>query len=80
MRLTVSCPVKEIYGEDSEEVEILRYFRDNVLSRTPEAKKLISSYYEWSPMTIRAMEENDTFKEDVKEMLDGILPLIRTAE
>ena len=38
VRLTVPCPVKEIYGEDSEEVEILRYFRDNVLSRTPEAK------------------------------------------
>jgi len=70
------CPTEELYGEDSEETELLRNFRDNVLSKTPEGQELIRLYYQWSPAIVRAMDEDGEFKEEVKEMIDGILPLI----
>ena len=64
-------------GEDSEEVMLLRGFRNNVLSKTPEGQELIRLYYQWSPTIVRAMKEDDEFKEEVKDMIDGILLLIR---
>ena len=71
------CPLEVIYGVDSEEVERLRYFRDNVLSQTPEGQGLIKIYYQWSPMIVKAMEEDEEFKEEVKGMVDRVLTLIR---
>jgi len=78
--VTVSwgCSLTQIYGEDSEEVEMLRSFRDNVLSHTPEGQEIIRLYYEWSPMIVEAMDRDEEFKEQLKELADGILPLIRT--
>jgi len=72
----IPCPPEKIYGEHSEEVNILRYFRDNVLSQTPEGQEIIKLYYQWSPMIVKMMEEDEEFREEVKEMIDGILPMI----
>jgi len=55
----------------------LRHFRDKVLSQTPEGQDLIRLYYELSPGIVKAMEEDESFKQEVKEMIDGILPLLR---
>ena len=70
------CPIEGLYGEDSDEVEILRCVRDNVLSQTPEGQEITKLYYQWSPAIVRAMEEDEEFKEEVQEMIDGVLPLI----
>jgi hypothetical protein len=70
------CPIEEIYGEDAEETEILRYLRDTFLNQTPEGQELIRLYYEWSPAIVKAMEEDEEFKEEIKGMVDGVLPLI----
>ena len=70
------CPFIKIYDENSEEIELLRYFRDNVLNQTPEGKELIRLYYQWSPAIVKAMEEDEGSKGEVKEMIDEILPLI----
>jgi len=75
--LKIICPFATIFGEASEEVEILRYVRDSVLSQTPEGREIIKLYYQWSPAIIKTMEEDEKFKEEVKELIDGILPLIR---
>ena len=78
--VTVSlCPSVQLYGEQSKEVKALRNFRDSVLSTTPEGQELIKLYYEWSPAIVRAMEEDEEFREDVKEMIDGVLIMIREA-
>ena len=61
--------------ENSEEVELLRHVRD-VLSKTPEGQEIIKLYYQWSPAIVKAMEEDEEFKQHVKEMVDGILELI----
>jgi hypothetical protein len=70
-----SCPVVQLYGEGSEQVQLLRNFRDTVLRETLEGQQLMKLYYEWSPVVVKAMEADDEFKEGVKEMIDWILPL-----
>jgi hypothetical protein len=77
--LRIPCVSEKIYGEYSEEVEFLRYFRDNSLNQTPEGRELIKLYYQLSPVIVRAMEKDEEFKKDVKEMIDGFLPLIEKA-
>ena len=125
------CLIEEIYSEHAEEVELLRNFRDQVLSKTPSGRELISVYYQVSPALVRliendlvlreklitlyyqisptlipmlgedesfrqgfltlyylcggatavkAMEEDEEFKEQVKEMIDGVLELIGGVE
>lgn len=71
------CTSEQIYGQNSAETELLRSFRDNALARAPEGQELIKLYYQWSPVIVKAIEENEEFKSDVKEMIDGVLPLIR---
>ena len=70
------CPFQEIYGEYSQEVEFLRSVRDKVLRQTPEGRELIKLYYQWSPAIVIAMEEDELFKEELREIMDGILSLI----
>ena len=65
-----------ICGEQSEEVAALRWYRDNVLSQTPEGRELIKLYYQWSPIIVRAMEQDEEFKEEIKQIIDGVLPMI----
>jgi hypothetical protein len=71
-----ACPLELIYGTQSEEMKVLRYIRDNVLKQTPEGKEIIRLYYEWNPVIVRAMEADEEFKEQVKEMVNGVLLLI----
>ncbi len=71
-----TCSMEKIYGENSKEVKMLRLFRDRVLSQTPEGQEIIRLYYQLSTAIVRAMEEDEAFKEDVKEMIDGVLGLI----
>jgi len=70
------CPTEFMYGEDSEETELLRQYRDDVLMQTPEGRELIMLYYLWSPAIIRAMEEDEEFKQEIKELIDNMLPMI----
>jgi len=71
------CPIIAIYGNHSGEAELLRNFRDNVLSKTPEGRELVTLYYLWSPTIVGAMDEDKEFKEELKETLDALLPMMR---
>lgn len=70
------CPVIKIYGNLSCETELLRNFRDNVLSNTREGQELIKLYYQWGPVIVRAIEEDKKFEKKVKEIIDSVLPMI----
>jgi len=70
-----TCPSKEIYGEGSLEVTLLRALRDNVLSQTPEGREIIKLYYQWSPVITMAIRNDKAFKAEMKELLDGMLSL-----
>jgi hypothetical protein len=70
------CPALALYGNSSREIELLRNFRDEVLSKTAEGQGLIRLYYMWSPVIVKEMAEDEVFKKKVKEMIDGIVPLV----
>ena len=71
------CPAAVIYGEHSKKTSLLRYLRDNVLSQSPGGQEIIRLYYEWSPVIVEVINEDEEFKAQLKEMIDGMLPLIR---
>jgi len=72
------CPAEQIYGEHSEVVNALRHLRDNVVSQTPEGQELIRLYYQLGPAIVKAMEENEELRAQLKGLIDGIVPLVRT--
>ena len=72
----IACPAEYLYGEDSEEVELLRAFRDEVLSQSPVGQEIIKLYYEWSPVIVKAMENDEEFKSELKEIIDEVLLVI----
>jgi hypothetical protein len=71
------CPSQYLYGASSEEVLLLRWFRDHVLRRTPEGKQIIKLYYQWSSLLLKAMKEDDALQEEVKEIVDHLVELLR---
>lgn len=73
---TAICICRKIYDEDAEEIALLRYIRDNVLTKTLAGQGIIKLYYQWSPVIVQAMEEDEDFKGDVEKMLDEMLMLI----
>jgi hypothetical protein len=74
------CPLRQIYGDNSEKTQLLRYVRDNLLNTTTEGRELINLYYHWGPVIVRAMEKDEEFKEEVKEMINGVLGLVGEIE
>ncbi len=70
------CPLLAIYGENAEEIEILRDYRDNALNHSPEGREIIKLYYQWSPFIVEAMERDEELKQEVKDMINEILPII----
>jgi hypothetical protein len=73
------CPMTFALGDDSKDINILRRFRDEVLSKTPAGREIIKLYYQWSPAIVKAMEQDEGFKEEVKEMIEIILPMVKRA-
>ncbi len=71
------CPTEVIYGGGSEEVELLRALRDEVLSKTPEGREIIKQYYNFSPLLVAAMKGDEEFKNGVEDMIDDVLMMIR---
>ena len=56
------CPTEQIFGPHSEEVALLKAFRDNLLSTTSAVQQMIKLYYQWSPEIVEAMEGDEVFK------------------
>jgi hypothetical protein len=71
------CPITEIYGKDSEEVELLRQYRDAVLAKTPEGQKLLRLYYKWSPFMIQVVEDNEQVKIILQTAIDALFLPVR---
>lgn len=71
------CPAEQLYGEHSEEVKLLKRFRDNVLMHMPEGKSLIRLYYRISPDVAAAMRNNAAIRLSMKTLLDELLPMVR---
>jgi uncharacterized protein YkwD len=70
------CPFECLYGSYSYEVDLLRKFRDDVLSTTPEGRQLIALYYQLSSLVVKTMAEDKSFEDEIKKLIDFILPMI----
>ena len=71
------CAAEAIYGENAEETELLRKYRDNVLSKTPEGQEIIKTYYKFSPTVTELLEQRPLLKNRAKAFIDSMLPKIR---
>jgi hypothetical protein len=71
------CPAELIYGKNSTEVEQLRNFRDNVLSKIPQGQTIINLYYDWSPAMVKGMKEAAALKAEVKKAFDSVLLMLQ---
>jgi rhodanese-related sulfurtransferase len=71
------CPAESLYGEDSEEVQLLRDFRDSVLGKTAEGRQVISLYYAASPVLVQMMAQDEDMKDRLRVVLDGVLPELK---
>ena len=71
------CAVETIYGERSAEAEVLRKYRDTVLSRSETGRRIISQYYELSPAVAEFLRQNPAARERARRALDSMLPAIR---
>jgi hypothetical protein len=70
------CPVRQLYGDTADETQLLRSIRDKVLYQTPAGREVIRLYYQLSPFIVKAMDEDDAFKEELKSLIDGLLILL----
>ena len=70
------CPIEQLLGNHSEETELLRCLRDEILSKTPEGQEIIKLYYQWSPALVRAMVGDESFKKEVTDICDWLVPII----
>ncbi len=67
------CPAELVYGEDSAEAAALRWYRDAILSKTPEGRAITHLYYELSPYMAAALREDETLASEIRAMADGFL-------
>ena len=72
-----ACLVINIYGEYSTTTEILRNYRNERLTKTSTGKEIIKIYYKWSPVIVKAMEEDEVLKQELKSLIDGVVTTIR---
>ena len=70
------CPLVQIYGEGSQEVKVLRVVRDTVLNATPEGREMVKLYYRLSPAIMMAIQSDEAFKAEIKQLVDGFLSLM----
>jgi hypothetical protein len=72
-----SCPSEEIYGVNAEETALIRKVRDEVLNKSDAGRAFIKLYYQMSPALLQVMTESKAFKQEVREILDLIMPVLR---
>ena len=64
-------------ANNSEQTELLREYRDNVLSKTPEGQEIINTYYKFSPAVTELLERRPLLKDKARRIIDNMLPGIR---
>jgi hypothetical protein len=71
-----NCLTENIFGKTSPETQLLRNFRDTILSTTAGGRELINLYYTWSPFLVEAMRNDEELKAQIKETVDKFLLVI----
>lgn len=73
------CPAEVALDQETQTLNTLRRFRDEVLSQTPEGKKYIELYYRYAPEISRLLVKNTDLRNETRKALKKILPNITRA-
>jgi rhodanese-related sulfurtransferase len=71
------CPAEMMYGENAEEILLLREFRDIVLSKTAQGQNIVRLYCAVSPALRNMMNQDKAIKYRIKKAIDDVLPEVR---
>jgi len=66
-----------VYGENSEEVDIFRRFRDEVLCTRPWGRKLVAAYYQVGPRGAEVIGRSNAGRRAAKLILSPVARLLR---
>ncbi len=72
------CAASAALGNNREKLDLLRMYRDRVLSKTQAGKSIIKQYYDLSPFLVSLMNDNAFIRMKVEFMIDTILPVIKS--
>jgi len=75
----VECPIDFMLGEEDEVLDILRQFRDEVLSKSEKGGKLIDAYYKYGDLLIKAFEANPALEVFATEIVEKTIERLLTA-
>ena len=76
MVVSWGCFLLRLYGEGSDEIKLLRNFRNHFINRGLEGKEIIKFYYKWSPALVKLIEEDEELEAQLKEVDDTVLFLV----
>lgn len=72
----IPCFLEDLFGSGSREVRALQRFRDEVLASHAAGCGVIDLYYNISPVLKDITDNNEVMKRALKEIINGMLPLI----
>ncbi len=75
----IECPIDYMLGAEDEGLDILRKFRDEVLSKNEKGRKLIDAYYNYGAVLIKAFEANPALEVFATEILEKTIERLLTA-
>lgn len=77
--LCFTCPVEVALEVESEEsdLDLLRRFRDEVMTQTPMGRRYIHLYYKHSPEIVKMLLLDSDLRSRTREMLEKYIPVIR---
>ncbi len=70
------CPAETVFENDATTLNLLRRFRDGVLSRTPEGRRWTAFYYRHSEMIAGLLEKSPELRRQSKAAVERLLPNI----
>ncbi len=70
------CFASKILGDDSDEANILRDFRDEVLSGKETGQEMVNLYYQHAEEISSIIFKNPDIRAETKRLLSGIIPVI----
>lgn len=72
----IPCSSAHLLGSEDPRLEVLRRFRDEVLSTSAAGQKIITLYYGYSNDLIEIFEANPRLKLHARQLLESIIPAI----
>jgi hypothetical protein len=72
-----SCIAEAVLENDEDSLNVLREFRDKVLSNSIKGKKLVALYYEYSPMAVKFIEDKPEVKSRLNQIIKTLIPTIK---